>query len=524
MRSNWFRIAGAKIVPHDRQVIIRSGDTIRYFAIAAWVQLSIGALIVLLVGATALTTTAWLGGSADETALRGQMLAAQGARDDLLVGLNNSRENAVALTSALTSKDDQIAHHQRDAASLREEISVMSARFTGLRSQLSEQARNARELIGGGAIADPAGIAEPLNDLASLMEGIERLQADRVRLAEERNHHAALVRQMEAQLPSLAPGWGQVREELAEMRGELNAARAINEEAERRGAQQQQNLALARAELDEQMRARALTERDLAAIDSLLQEVSRDRSTILVERDQMAASLDLLERRFALLADDQSSILARLGERTADTMDSVERTVAMTGLDLDLIIGRLNVTDQPQGGPYIGAEFLNEPVEEIDGRIAGLESQIDRLEQVQQILAVLPLAPPMDNAWTTSGFGRRRDPLGGGWAVHHGVDLAARSRSPIYATSPGRVTFVGWKGGYGKVVELDHGLGVRTRYGHLSKIFVKRDQLVDFREQVGLLGNTGRSTGEHLHYEVLVDDRAYDPGNFLRAGKYVFKH
>ena len=524
MRSNWFRIVCAKLVPRDRQVIVRSGDTIRYITVRAWAQLSICALAVLLVGATALTTAAWLGSSAEEHDARARLVVARVAQDKIVAGLNSARQTAAALTSALTSKDGQIKRYERDAATLREKIAAMDARFTGLQAQLTEQAWLARELIGDGGEGDRALVAEPLDELKRLTDGIERLQADRVQLAEERNHYAAMLRQMEAKLPSLAPGWGDVRQQLVEVRGELNEARAQREEAEMRTARGQRNLASARAELDEKKRTHALAERNLVEIENLLQEVSRDRIAILAERDQMAARMDVLERRFVLLADDQGSILARLGERTADTLGTVERTVAMTGLDLGQIIGRLEMTAQPQGGPYVAAEFLNEPVGETAGRIASLEYQIDRLEQMQQILAVLPLASPMDNSWTTSGYGRRRDPLGGGWAVHHGVDLAAPSGSPVFATSPGRVTFVGWNGGYGKFVEIDHGLGVRTRYGHMNKIFVKRDQLVDFREQVGLMGNTGRSTGMHLHYEVLVDDRAYDPENFLRAGKYVFKH
>ena len=82
---------------------------------------------------------------------------------------------------------------------------------------------------------------------------------------------------------------------------------------------------------------------------------------------------------------------------------------------------------------------------------------------------------------------------------------------------------MGWKGGYGKVVEVDHGFGIRTRYAHLSRIYVKRRQKLEFREKVGVVGSTGRSTSLHLHYEVMVDGQQLDPANFLRAGQYVFK-
>ncbi|MFB0922274.1 MAG: M23 family metallopeptidase, partial [Alphaproteobacteria bacterium] len=93
----------------------------------------------------------------------------------------------------------------------------------------------------------------------------------------------------------------------------------------------------------------------------------------------------------------------------------------------------------------------------------------------------------------------------------------------VHVTSPGVVTFVGWKGGFGKFVEVDHGLGIRTRYAHLSNIYVKRGQTLEFREKVGQIGSTGRSSGEHLHYEVIVDGRSQDPSSFIKAGQYVFK-
>jgi len=108
--------------------------------------------------------------------------------------------------------------------------------------------------------------------------------------------------------------------------------------------------------------------------------------------------------------------------------------------------------------------------------------------------------------------------------LHGGIDLASRRRAPVHVTSPGVVTFVGWKGGFGKIVEVDHGLGIRTRYAHLSNIYVKRGQKLEYREKVGQIGSTGRSSGEHLHYEVIVDGRSQDPASFIKAGQYVFKN
>ena len=90
-------------------------------------------------------------------------------------------------------------------------------------------------------------------------------------------------------------------------------------------------------------------------------------------------------------------------------------------------------------------------------------------------------------------------------------------------TAPGVVTFSGWKGNYGRLVEVDHGAGIKTRYGHLAKSLVKKGQKVGFRDKIGLVGNSGRSTGAHLHYEVLFKNRPRNPTHFIKAGKYVFQ-
>ena len=130
---------------------------------------------------------------------------------------------------------------------------------------------------------------------------------------------------------------------------------------------------------------------------------------------------------------------------------------------------------------------------------------------------------PLDNFALMSGFGARHDPFTGQAAMHYGLDMSAPMRTPVMATAPGTVVVAGWKSRYGRMVEIDHGNGLRTRYGHLYKINVRRGQKVDFREVVGLLGSSGRSTGPHVHYEVLVNGEPTDPNKFLRAGKDVFK-
>ena len=122
-----------------------------------------------------------------------------------------------------------------------------------------------------------------------------------------------------------------------------------------------------------------------------------------------------------------------------------------------------------------------------------------------------------------SVFGRRIDPMRRRWSQHNGLDIANGFGTPILSPAPGRVVFAGRNGGFGRMVEIDHGLGIRTRYAHLQKILVKRGQVVEFRDKIAEMGSSGRSTGPHLHYEVRVNGRPVNPMKFLKAGKYVFK-
>jgi murein DD-endopeptidase MepM/ murein hydrolase activator NlpD len=152
-----------------------------------------------------------------------------------------------------------------------------------------------------------------------------------------------------------------------------------------------------------------------------------------------------------------------------------------------------------------------------------MNDQINRWDDLRKLIQIIPLATPSDHYYLASGYGKRRDPVNGRWAMHHGVDMAGVYRSQVRSTAPGVVVSVGWNGNYGRMIEIDHGQGIRTRYGHLRRILVRRGQKVGFREKIGEMGNSGRSTGTHLHYEVTVNGKTRDPLKFIEAGKYVLK-
>jgi murein DD-endopeptidase MepM/ murein hydrolase activator NlpD len=133
----------------------------------------------------------------------------------------------------------------------------------------------------------------------------------------------------------------------------------------------------------------------------------------------------------------------------------------------------------------------------------------------------VPSARPVNTAKYTSAYGVRSDPFRGSAAMHAGIDLAAPQGTPVYATADGIVARSEWSGGYGNLVEVDHGKGIQTRFGHLSRTLVRAGERVKRGQLIALMGSTGRSTGSHLHYEVRIDGRAVNPVPFLQSPDYV---
>ena len=218
----------------------------------------------------------------------------------------------------------------------------------------------------------------------------------------------------------------------------------------------------------------------------------------------MTASFDRVDAMQAALVD-RAQAMARQSYR--------DRAVAVRQLGVEP--GRFNQANEGVGGPY-------EPVpaaDNADPRFLELFTTWRQLDQLQQGVAAIPSAFPLHNAVNfTSGFGVRSDPFRGRAAMHPGIDLAGPMGTPVYATADGVVDRSEWNsGGYGNLVEIDHGQGIQTRYGHLSQRIAQAGQRIHRGDLIGLMGSTGRSTGSHLHYEVRIDGRAVNPIPFLQA-------
>ena len=179
-----------------------------------------------------------------------------------------------------------------------------------------------------------------------------------------------------------------------------------------------------------------------------------------------------------------------------------------------------------QGGPYIpmGVDAAKADLFARDPNLDVADATLDRVATLQTAMLAIPFANPLPSVMRiSSGFGGRSDPFNGGRAFHSGLDFKSGMGAPVIATAPGVVTIAEWHGGYGKLVEIDHGYGLKTRYAHLSSIDVVEGQKVAFGDKVGGLGSTGRSTGPHLHYEVWYDGQARNPWNYLKAGANVLQ-
>jgi murein DD-endopeptidase MepM/ murein hydrolase activator NlpD len=268
----------------------------------------------------------------------------------------------------------------------------------------------------------------------------------------------------------------------------------------------------------------ARVERRQAVLDEL---VSSHFGNLDVEEDAVAESGE------TALADDEVSALPESAElerierrqiafasrlRNAVEARTLETAAAIREFGLDPLM----LASQAMGGP-LRPVHTAAVAGGIDSEIADLEIALNQLAIMEVSLRAIPSAQPTSYGSMSSPFGLRRDPFTRGRAMHTGIDFRGTRGQGILATGPGRVSFAGWKGGYGRVIEVDHGAGVVTRYAHLSGIDVTVGQEVDRGDRIGRMGSTGRSTSTHLHYEVRINGRAVNPRPLLEADRDVLE-
>jgi murein DD-endopeptidase MepM/ murein hydrolase activator NlpD len=220
---------------------------------------------------------------------------------------------------------------------------------------------------------------------------------------------------------------------------------------------------------------------------------------------RVEASLDRLDHRQALG-------LAQLQERYEGKARRLRGVLADLGLKLG------GPAPAGSGGPFVPIKLPGEG-NSFERAVARVKVARTQAEHLTRTLLRVPLRKPVNGEIDLSStFGVRVDPFLHVAAMHTGLDFRGDAGDPIHATAAGTVVGAGWSGGYGRIVEIDHGNGLSTRYGHLSQIDVKVGDEIRIGQVIGRMGSTGRSTGPHLHYETRIDGDAVDPQKFLHAG------
>ena len=215
------------------------------------------------------------------------------------------------------------------------------------------------------------------------------------------------------------------------------------------------------------------------------------------------------------IESQQLTRIATLADNAYKSADAISQALEAAGLPVDSDFGKSDV-----GGPLIPLDSSMI----FDSKVKELDEALDALDHLKTEARRLPLANPALGHSVTSPFGVRTDPILGTAALHPGMDFRAPIGMPAKVTAPGVVVKAGWNGGYGRMVEVDHGNGFSTRYGHLSEIDVTVGEKLDAGAVIGKTGSSGRSTGPHLHYEVRHNGEAIDPLRFLTVGKKVAQY
>ncbi len=266
--------------------------------------------------------------------------------------------------------------------------------------------------------------------------------------------------------------------------------------------------------------------------EETLVHITRALKQTVAQRDEMEKTASDLYGQMAEMSNEHllqqqrnSRIFANLEQAVNVTLGPLERALGNAGMNADSLINEMRKANSGQGGPLTALSISTK------GDASGTLSQstldlFDRLDRVGLAkLAVekLPLAFPVRGGYRhTSGFGYRRDPKNGGRRLHKGHDLAGARGTAIVATGDGVVTFAGRQSGYGRLVKIRHIRGFETYYAHLNRIRVKAGQRVSRGERIGDMGNSGRSTGVHLHYEVRINGNAVNPSKYMKAAPNVF--
>lgn len=472
----------------ERQVILRSRGDVSFVTLGQKTQIALSLVLLSFMG--------WVGYSSAGLYRHLEIVAGKDAQISRMVGANDLlNADMRAVENRYRKITVNLEINQKALGNVMRQRANLDRVRTELLRELS-QTRKERDLALDKSANLKARLAGLESNLRRTLDQSDNLQSNISELTQRLSTTEQRRARVQMERKALAANLGTIQENLTGLKKDHQHLRT--------------NL-----ESSETMVARLTNQRDRAL------------SANQVLNDRVAD----LEGRLETLQVAQRDLVRNIHDRTVDNISELETIVEITGLNLDNLLGRVDYKELGVGGPLLSSEdeklhageWTMDEVSPLQASLGLLENRLYRWTALNAVLERLPITPPVDNFSISSDYGSRRDPFNKKRAFHSGLDLAGVKGAKIYATSPGVVTYVGWKGPYGRMVEIDHGLGLRTRYGHLRRILVKRGQKVEFRQKIGLMGSSGRSTGTHVHYEVVFDGKSLNPKKFLKAGKYVFK-
>ena len=256
----------------------------------------------------------------------------------------------------------------------------------------------------------------------------------------------------------------------------------------------------------------------ISILMSLLEETVKERDDIKAKLVKALKKVDQLSYEADLSQQNNEQIFRQIEEALVISVKPLEKMFKSVGLDLNSILNVIRNTYSGYGGPNLPISQL--PIDSLTNNeklAAKMVDQILELGAWRIAVQKIPFAHPLNETFQyTSGFGPR-------WGtMHYGTDMAAKHGSAILATADGVINFAGWEKGYGKLIKIKHDFGYETRYAHLSKISVSVGQRISQGDRIGKMGNTGRSTGTHLHYEIRRNGKPINPMKYIRARQNVF--
>jgi murein DD-endopeptidase MepM/ murein hydrolase activator NlpD len=474
----------------ERQVVIRSRGRIRYLTLSRRWQIL--GLCFLLVGASAVA----------------RMTASYIVADRKMA--HKQAEVEIAEFSASDLRDlvmhlqDRLATANRELEQTRGHLASAAVQNTTLRSDL--YAADARlHLLDENHAALLTQRIEAQGKLKGAEEALNAKSGQIARINHSLDAAKSDLKMTEEQRAGLT-------HRVHELEGELQTAANRSIQFKANWDQAQQKLQQLEAE-----REKVVAERDgLVARVSMLQARPRAEARSHAERAPDAAATTAAaagEEPVVASAGLGAGALGQAPSEARPGWGEMGRLLSSAGVDLDQFVARFGAIRPGQGGPFIALKELKAS--------KGGDGDAAIPDALKKALKALPLAAPLAHYQLESRFGVRRDPFNRHPSMHTGLDFSAPFKSPVYSTAPGTVIFAGSKGEFGRVVEIDHGSGIVTRYAHLHRITVALGQHLNGREQIGLLGSSGRSTGPHVHYEVQVNGVPQDPEKFLQAGTIV---